>query len=180
MQYRRARAKGGTYFFTLVTHKRREILCDLENVKLLREAFKYVMDRHPFTIDAHVILPDHLHFIWTLPSGDNDFSTRWRLIKSFFTRNIDPRYKEQTCGSRLAKKEQTIWQRRFWEHKVRDEKDMKSHIEYIHFNPVKHGLVKAPCDWQLSSFHKYVQSELYELEWGAMKEIKFPDNVGRE
>ena len=180
MQYRRAREQGGTYFFTLVTRKRRKILYNPENIELLREAFKYVLDRHPFTIDAHVILPDHLHFIWTLPGGDQNFSTRWRLIKSYFTRNIDPCHKEQTRGSRLAKKEQTIWQRRFWEHLIRDEKDMKNHIEYIHFNPVKHGLVKAPRDWHLSSFHKYVRSGLYESAWGAMMKIKFADNVGRE
>jgi putative transposase len=116
MQYRRARTKGGTYFFTVVTHRRRHILCLPENVPLLREAFRYVMSRHPFTIDAFVLLPDHLHRVWTLPEGDGDFSTRWQLIKGTFTRGCDAVYRGCASPSRERKGEQGVWQRRFWEH----------------------------------------------------------------
>jgi putative transposase len=150
------------------------MLCEPENIELLRAAFKYVMDRHPFTIDAHVILPDHLHFMWTLPDEDRDFSTRWRLIKSYFTRNCDAHYKAELSKSRQKKKEQAVWQRRFWEHQIRDEQDMKHHIEYIHFNPVKHCLVKAAKDWGHSSFQKYVRAGLYDPDWGMSE----PSQVG--
>ena len=169
MQYRRARTKGGTYFFTLVTHNRRKLFGTDENITTLRSAFKYVMDQHPFTIDAHVILPEHLHFIWTLPEMDRNFSIRWQLIKSYFTRN---------CTSGSIK--QTVWQRRFWEHCIRDGKDMKNHVEYIHYNPVKHGWVKAPVEWKLSSFHRYVQDGVYTRDWGTTEDIVFDDHVGRE
>ncbi len=121
MRYRRARLKGGTYFFTVVTHKRVNIFNRSDNVELLRQAFRKVIKRHPFKIDAFVLLPDHLHCIWTLPQGDADFSTRWRLIKSYFSRQIgmvdwaegrNPT-KMTTSTSRLIKKEKSIWQRRF-------------------------------------------------------------------
>ncbi len=144
MQYRRARKKGGTYFFTVVTHQRRKFLCELENVNLLRLVIKEVMNNHPFTIDAFVLLPDHLHCMWTLPGDDCDFSRRWRLIKGSFSRRCDSRFKDGLSASRQLKKEQVIWQRRFWEHTIRDERDFTQHVEYIHFNPVKHGLTDMP------------------------------------
>ena len=115
MQYRRAKTKGGTYFFTLVTHQRHKSLCQPANVSLLRDAFRYVMAERPFQIDAIVLLPDHLHCTWTLPAGDHDFSTRWRLIKSYITRNCDPVYQGPPSPSRQKKQEQAVWQRRFWE-----------------------------------------------------------------
>ena len=169
MQYRRARIKGGTYFFTLVTCNRNKIFADEKNIQLLREAFAYVIDGHHFTIDAHVILPEHLHFIWTLPEDDQNFSIRWQLIKSYFSRNFPS-----------PKPKQAIWQRRFWEHCISNDKDMKNHVEYIHYNPVKHGYVKAPYEWPLSSFHRYVQNGMYEKDWGTTEEIVFTDRVGKE
>ena len=180
MQYRRARTKGGTYFFTVVTHKRRKILCEPENVSLLRLIFKEVMDNHPFTIDAIVLLPDHLHCILTLPVDDRDFSGRWRLLKGSFSRRCDARYKGELSAARKNKKEQAVWQRRFWEHVIRDERDFINHVEYIHYNPVKHGLANAPKEWPYSSFHRSVKNGLYDLDWGAGEELQFADCVGRE
>jgi putative transposase len=180
MQYRRSKTKGATYFFTLVTHNRRQILCQPENVDLLRGAFRYVMQKHPFKIDAIVILPDHLHCIWTLPEGDADFSTRWRLIKSYFSRQSDIEYQGEISTSRQSKKEKAVWQRRFWEHQIRDERDFISHVDYIHYNPVSHGLVDAPKDWQYSSFHRYVRDGIYDEFWGTSQPIIFDDNIGME
>jgi putative transposase len=180
MKYRRARAEGGTYFFTVVTYRRRGFLCEPENVGHLREVFRYVMARHPFEIDAFVLLPDHLHCIWTLPEGDSDFSTRWRLIKSAFTRACGETYRGIVYGSRRQKGEQAVWQRRFWEHQIRDERDLIQHMEYIHYNPVKHGLVRAPKDWEYSSFHRYVRNGVYDREWGAEGVISFEAGVGSE
>ena len=150
MRYQRLRVNGGTYFFTLVTHRRRRLLCTPENVYHLREAFRSVTERHPFKLDAFVLLPDHLHAIWTLPEGDDDFSMRWRLIKSAFTRRCGEACRGPASASRRRKGEQAVWQRRFWEHQIRDERDRIQHIEYIHYNPVKHGLVEAPRDWRLA------------------------------
>jgi len=180
MQYRRAKTKGGTYFFTVVTHDRRKFLCRPASVSLLREAFRNVMAEHHFQIDAVVLLPDHLHCIWTLPDGDSDFSTRWRLIKSYFTRGCDPVCHSPPSASRQKKQERAVWQRRFWEHQIRDERDFTQHVEYIHYNPVKHGLVKAPKDWPYSSFHRAVRRGIYSEEWGAGREIVFADGIGNE
>jgi len=179
MRYRRARTKGGTYFFTVVTFKRERILTKPENVTLLREAFRHVMGNHHFTIDAFVLLPDHLHCIWSLPDGDCDFSTRWRLIKSYFSRKCDKGYKATPYESR-KKKEQAIWQRRFWEHLIRDDDDIIKRMEYIHYYRVKHGFVSAPKDWTYSSFHRYVQEGKYSPEWAAGIEMKLPESVENE
>jgi len=188
MKYRRAKVKGGTYFFTVVTNRRIKIFKNPNNVQFLRDAFKYVMNRHPFKIDAFVLLPDHLHCIWTMPHDDADFSTRWRLIKSYFSRKFDrvgwvdegnPTIQIGT-SSRLNKKEKPIWQRRFWEHLIRDDADFKRHVEYIHFNPVKHELAASPKHWLNSSFHRYVNNGLYNLEWGAGTAIEFDKSVGYE
>jgi putative transposase len=190
MRYRRAQVQGGTYFFTVVTYQRIEILSRPENVALPREAFKRVKKTYPFRIDAIVLLPEHLHCIWTLPQNDADFSTRWRLIKSYFSRKLShvcwsagggetPTHKP-ISASRSKKSEKTIWQRRFWEHLIRDEQDLKHHVEYIHYNPVKHGLVKSPKDWAFSSFHRYVNNGVYDLEWGAGLELEFKSTIGSE
>jgi putative transposase len=160
---------GGTFFFTVVTYNRRMIFRTPDNIGLLRTIFKEVMAKHPFTIDAAVILPEHLHCIWTLPEGDRDFSMRWRLIKSDFTRRCDQVYKITPSAVRQYKKEQAIWQRRFWEHQIRDETDFIRHVEYIHYNPVKHGLVDSPKDLPYSSFQKYVKEGKYEIDWGEGK-----------
>ncbi len=180
MQYRRARTDGGSYFFTLITHKRRRILAIPENVTLLRDAFIFVMQKYPFFTDAAVILPDHVHCIWSLPKNDHDYSTRWRLIKSFFTRKCDGKYKLVPSASREKKKEQAIWQRRFWEHQLLDQRDFNAHVDYIHYNPVKHGLTKAPKDWEYSSFNRYVNDGKYESNWGAGQDIIFAPTIGKE
>jgi len=180
MRYRRAKIRGGTYFFTVVTYQRKKILCFPDNVELLRRIFRQVMKDHPFEIDAFVLLPDHLHCIWTLPPEDTDFSKRWRLIKSYFSRQCHDEYKSQRSLSRLNKKEQAVWQRRFWEHVIRDEQDFIRHTEYIHYNPVKHGLAKSPKDWEYSSFHRAVKKGMYDSEWGSRAEIQFDQPIGNE
>ena len=145
MHYRRVYVEGGSYFFTVVTEKRRKIFADDDNVKRLRAAFKTVMQKRPFVIDAAVVLPEHLHFIWTLPERDSDYSTRWRLIKSAFTKQYPKPFNVQNAN-RKNKKQQDIWQHRGWEHCLRDDLDFQQHIDYIHYNPVKHGLVKRASD----------------------------------
>ncbi|SJM93098.1 REP-associated tyrosine transposase [Crenothrix polyspora] len=160
--YRRYRVKGGTYFFTVnLVERKRKLLT--EQVDLLRDAFRTVKKDHPFQIDAIVILPDHLHTVWTLPEGDDDFSLRWRQIKSAFSRRIESG--ERISKSRIQKQERGIWQRRFWEHAIRDERDYANHLDYIHFNPVKHKLVDRVIDWPYSSFHRYVRMEMYPVDW---------------
>jgi len=180
MQYRRSKTPGGTYFFTLVTFRRSPIFTNEENTSLLRQAFQYVKTRHPFEIDAFVLLPDHLHCVWTLPEGDSDFPTRWNLIKGYFSRNFDNPIHQILDKSRTNKREKTIWQRRFWEHQIKDDDDMIAHINYIHFNPVKHGLVDSPLKWKHSSFRRYVDSGAYRKDWGSSTAPDIPDNVGRE
>ena len=180
MQYRRSRAQGATFFFTVITYNRKRILCHEANVTLIKEAFQDVIKRHTFRIRAFVLLPDHIHCIWTLPENDNDFSMRWRLIKSYFSRYCKSEYKKFQSTSRQSKGEQGIWQRRFWEHQIRNEVDFIKHVEYIHFNPVKHGLVKSPIDWPHSSFHRYVKQGTYDSDWGSGTEMNFDENVGYE
>ena len=160
MDYRRVYVAGGTYFFTLVTHQRKPIFSDPEAINTLRAAFTYARARHPFTIVASVILPDHIHAVWTLPEDNSDFSTRWRLIKSHFTRNWRPRDKSAP-----------VWQHRFWEHLIRNEEDLARHVEYIHYNPVKHGLALSPSIWPFSSFSKFVSAGLYPESWGSNEKI---------
>ena len=135
--YRRNFIPGGCFFFTVNLADRRLRLLT-ENVEALRSAFRESCQRHPFAIDAMVVLPDHLHTVWTMPEGDRDFARRWRLIKSTFSRNFAAG--EPVSASRAAKSERGIWQRRYWEHTIRDEDDLGRHIDYIHINPVKHGL----------------------------------------
>ena len=180
MQYRRSQAQGATFFFTVVTYNRKRLLCHEANVTLIKESFQHVIKRHTFTIRAFVLLPDHIHCIWSLPENDNNFSMRWRLIKGYFSKYCKSEYKKFQSTSRQNKGEQGIWQRRFWEHQIRNEVDFIKHVEYIHFNPVKHGLVKSPIDWPYSSFHRYVKQGTYDSDWGAGAEINFDENVGYE
>jgi len=180
MYYRRARIEGGTYFFTVVTCQRMHILCQPRNVALLKEVFVRVKTRHPFKVDAFVLLPEHLHCIWTLPEGDCDFSKRWRLIKAYFTRECNDAGAIAPSASRQKKKEQAIWQRRFWEHRIRDERDFNAHCDYIHYNPVKHGLVQAPREWPHSSIHRFIENGLCEPCWGTQTEMQFDVAVGSE
>ena len=171
MDYRRVFLPGGTFFFTVVTYKRNPIFSNPENIQLLRNAFQYTLERHPFSIVASVILPDHMHFIWTLPENSSDYSMRWRLIKSHFTRNFHGNKFYNESPSRKRKGEAVVWQRRFWEHLIRDESDLCNHLEYIHYNPVKHGLVESPAGWKYSSFMKYVQNGNYAPDWGREEKI---------
>ncbi|MBT9311335.1 REP-associated tyrosine transposase [Leptothoe kymatousa] len=166
MQYRRAKTPGAIYFFTVVTYNRQHLFTTDDTIQLLRQAFYVIKQNHPFDIDAIILLPDHLHCIWTLPDGDADFSMRWRLIKAYFSRYCPEAYKCQRSLARLRKKEQAIWQRRFWEHQIRDERDFERHVDYIHYNPVKHQLVNAPKDWPYSSFRRFVVQGVYADDWG--------------
>ncbi len=171
MQYRRVITPGGTFFFTVVTFRRRAILLEEPAIDLLRQALRSVMPRHPFKIEAAVILPDHLHMIWRLPQGDSDYPTRWRLIKSYFSHRWEEREEEPVTASRQKKGERSVWQRRYWEHCIRDELDMRRHVEYIHYNPVKHGLAGSPGEWKYSSFAWYVKAGLYPHDWGGGPEM---------
>jgi len=162
--YRRNFVPGGSYFFTVNLADRRLQLLT-QHVEYLRAAFRYTQERHPFTIEATVVLPDHLHAIWTLPDKDADFSLRWRLVKSAFSRALPAG--EETTQSRSGKGERGIWQRRFWEHTLRDERDFERHADYIHFNPVKHGHVTRVRDWPYSSFHRMVRDGIYPEDWAG-------------
>ena len=164
-QYKRCYQPGGNYFFTLVTYERRPIFINPDNVAYLKAAINKVKKKYPFSLNAIVILPDHLHCIWRLPENDTDFSMRWRLIKRYFSLEIS--------ASINHRKEKEVWQRRFWEHLIRDENDWRKHMDYIHYNPVKHGLVPSPEEWPHSSFCHYVEKGFYEKNWGSMKPITF-------
>ena len=162
--YRRARIPGATYFFTVNLADRHSTLL-VDRINDLRNALRYVRTRHPFLIDAMVVLPEHLHAIWTLPPGDADHSLRWRLVKSFFSRRIAPG--ERRRPGRIARGERGIWQRRYWEHLVRDGDDLQRHVDYIHFNPVKHGHAERASDWPHSTFHRFVADGRLPRDWGV-------------
>lgn len=169
--YRRRFLPGGTYFFTLVTEHRSQFLCQPNARRLLRQAFRKCRQLRPFCIEAIVLLPDHLHTIWTLPHGDDDFATRWSHIKGSFTHAWLKHggREESVNASRTHHRRRGVWQRRYWEHALRDEADYERHVEYIHYNPVKHGLVKCPSDWPYSSFHRYVSLGQYTMDWCCPK-----------
>jgi len=179
--YRRVKTSGTTYFFTLVTYQRQPILCLDESRASLKEVASEIARRYPFILDAWVLLPDHLHCIWTLPEGDSDYSMRWALIKKDFTKSISQiSINCMPNQSRKRHREGTVWQRRFWEHQIRDDVDYNNHMDYIHFNPVKHRLVESPRDWPYSSFPRLVSQGLYEEDWGCGNEIILPEDIGRE
>jgi len=165
--YKRARIAGGVYFFTVNLVERRSTTLLVDHLEELREAFRLTKQGHPFDIEAMVVMPDHLHAIWRLPPKDSDFANRWRLIKARFPRELGRT--ESISSSRLRTGERGIWQRRFWEHVSRDERDLHNHIDYIHFNPVKH--VQHVIDWPHSSFHRYVRDGLYPADWAAPNSI---------
>jgi putative transposase len=199
-QYRRNHIEGGTYFFTVITYMRQPIL-DERSIPIFKEGLKECISKKPFSVEAVAILPDHIHCIWQLPPDDADYSSRWKFIKTFFTKNyfrfLDETYQvgkkcrvggvptEPTKSNQLIKPtasmaqkgEKGIWQRRFWEHTIRDERDYRNHCDYIHYNPVKHGLVKYPRDWPHSSFHEFVEKGLYPQSWGGPVNA-FSDEVG--
>ena len=168
-RYIRAFVPGGTYFFTVaLLERRRRLLTD--HIESLRQIFAEVRRRRPFIMEAIVVLPDHLHCLWTLPPDDADFSSRWQAIKASFSRGI--KSGERLSARRLKKGERGIWQRRFWEHVIRNEQDFARHADYIHFNPVKHGHVSRVADWPHSSFHRYVARGIYTSEWGASNGVQ--------
>ncbi|WP_410510528.1 REP-associated tyrosine transposase [Nodosilinea sp. E11] len=162
MDYRRFYQPGGSYFFTVVTERRQPLLVD--HIDRLRVAFRHGMEQYPFSIDGIVVLPDHLHTLWRLPDGDADFSRRWMVIKRKFSAGLKA---EVTSTSQKLKREKGVWQRRFWEHCIRDEADWNQHMDYIHYNPVKHGYCTTPADWPYSSFRRSVEWGLYPADWGA-------------
>ena len=173
--YRRNFLTGGSFFFTVNLADRRLRLLT-EHVHLLRQSFRDVRRCHPFTIEAIVILPDHLHAIWTLPEGDAGFALRWRLIKSAFSRGLAGG--ERVSLSRAERKERGVWQRRYWEHTLRDVADFARHADYIHFNPVKHGHVRRVLDWPHSSFHRMVKLGIYPADWGGTAAANDERNYG--
>jgi putative transposase len=162
--YLRNFVPGGCFFFTANLANRKLALLTM-HIDLLREAFRKTRRRHPFTIDAIVVLPDHIHTVWTMPEGDADFATRWRLIKSTFSHSLSGG--EPISASRAAKRERGIWQRRYWEHTIRDQDDLTRHIDYIHINPLKHRLVDRVREWEASSFHRYVKLGTYPIDWAG-------------
>jgi putative transposase len=161
--YRRAFIPGGTWFFTanLLQRNGNDLL--VREIDLLRDVVRGVRRRYPFRIDAWAVLPEHLHCIWTLPPGDSDFSTRWRLIKSGFSRAL-PKV-ERLSEVRRNAGERGIWQRHYWEHAIRDEADFERHVDYVHVNPLKHGWVRRVADWPYSTFHRYVEKGIYPPDW---------------
>jgi putative transposase len=152
--YKRVWLPGGTYFFTVNLADRSTDLL-VRHVDLLRHAVRRTREVHPFEIVAWVVLPEHMHAIWTLPSGDHDYALRWRAIKSIFSRELAPNESRPT--KRAARGERGIWQRRFWEHTIRDDCDLDNHINYVHYNPVKHGYVDDAAKWPYSSLHRYLR-----------------------
>jgi putative transposase len=173
--YRRFYIPGASWFFTVNLEMRQGNRLLVENIEVLRNAFAYAKQRHPLRPDAVAIMPEHLHCIWTLPKDDADFSKRWNLIKGYFSRHLPGG--EKVSKSRASKRERGIWQRRFWEHCLRDQDDFSRHIDYIHWNPVKHGWVERVQNWPHSSFHRYVQAGIYPLDWlgDGVEEIERDD-----
>ena len=179
-EYRRSFVAGGTYFFTVVTYKRQLIFNTSLARRLLRAAWLDVSQRFPFSTDAVCLLPDHLHCIITLPPDDFNYPMRLREIKRLFTRTYHSQIEEhfKRNASRVKRSEATIWQRRYWDHTIRDEKDLNNHLDYIHYNPVKHDYVQKLSDWPWSSFHRYVRLGVYEKEWGDNIKDKFELQYG--
>ena len=178
--YRRAKFEGGYYFFTVVTYDRRNFLT-CENARLcLRQSINKTKEKSYFDVIAFCLLPNHLHCVWKLPDGDCNYSLRWSRIKSGFTSlyllNGGKEY--QQSSSRTVKRERGIWQRRFWEHQIRDEKDLQRHVDYIHYNPVKHELVENIEDWPWSTYHKYIRENYYpDKRWDEVRLVCDKMNV---
>ena len=170
VHYRRNRIPGASYFFTL-TLENRSARSLVEHIQLLGDSMRKAQQRAPFRVQAIVVLPEHLHAVWTLPDGDADYAARWRAIKADFTHAL---IKQGTPLKPRPEGGYRLWQRRFWEHTLRDELDVERHIDYIHFNPVKHGHVARAADWPHSSFHRYVREGVYAADWG----VATADGVG--
>jgi putative transposase len=171
-EYRRIRVKGGSYFFTVVTLGRQPILTTDHVRTALRKGIQEVRQSLPFSIDAWVLLPDHLHAIWTLPDNDDNFGSRWAVIKRAVSRQYGHLAgNDGSINNSPAKRgESGIWQRRFWDHLIRDDLDFQRHLDYLHWNPVKHGYVNRVIDWPYSTFHRFVNQGLYPPDWGGIIE----------
>ncbi len=167
--YRRAWHPGGTYFFTVNLLQRQGNDLLVRHIDTLRRVVASVKSRHPFRIHAWAVLPEHLHCIIELPPGDADFATRWRLIKMGFSKSLP--ITERRSQVRQNRGERGVWQRRFWEHLIRDEADYRAHMDYVHINPVKHGLVSRVCDWPYSTFHRLVEHGQYPHDWAGGEEL---------
>lgn len=167
--YRRARTSGATFFFT-VTLRDRNSRVLVDHVDYLRHAFTLTRRERPFRVEAIVILPDHLHAVWTLPEGDDDFPSRWRAINGRFTRVVSGL---GVAVRRNARGEFDLWQSRYWEHCIRDDEDLRRHVDYCHFNPVKHGYVDRPGKWPYSSIHRYVREGVIDSSWSVAPEGEF-------
>ena len=161
--YRRSHTPGATWFFTVNLAERRGNTRLVDHIDVLRDAFAHTKARHPFRIEAIVVLPDHLHCLWQLPTGDTDYATRWALIKGGFSRALPAG--ERISTSRRKRGERGIWQRRFWEHQIRDDRDFERHADYIHYNPVKHGHAPTAAAWLHSLFHAFVEKGIYARDW---------------
>jgi len=162
--YVRARVPGACYFFTVTLQDRSSDLL-VREIEHLRETVRRIRQLHPFHIDAWVVLPEHMHCLWTLPPGDADFAMRWMLIKNRFSRGLSTG--EPRSPNHLRRRERGIWQRRYWEHLIRDDEDYRRHFDYIHINPLKHGLVARVQDWPYSSFQRAVRAGLYAPDWAG-------------
>jgi putative transposase len=163
-RYRRALIPGGTFFFTVALADRSSDAL-VRHIDLLRGIYGAVLKDRPFETIAICVLPDHLHAIWSLPADHADFATRWNVIKGGSSRGLPAA--PSRSSSKVTRREKGIWQRRYWEHAIRDEADMARHVDYIHFNPVKHGLVSRVQDWPHSSFHRYVEKGTLPIDWGG-------------
>ena len=160
--YRRARVPGATYFFTVNLRDRSSNLL-IREIELLRETVRATRLRHPFHIDAWVVLPEHMHCMWTLPPGDADFALCWKVIKFAFAKRLP--ITEARTANQQHRRERGIWQRRYWEHLIRDEWDYQRHFDYIHCNPLKHEYVERLADWPYSNFHRAVAMGVYSTDW---------------
>ena len=162
--YRRNFIPGGSYFFTVALADRSASLLT-DNIELFRYAVADVKHELPFGLIAMVVLPEHLHCVWTLPVGDADYPMRWKKIKAAFSHGLPKG--EHRSASRVAKGERDIWQRRYWEHTLRDDDDLRRHVDYIHYNPVKHGHVRCVKEWPYSTFHQYARDGVYPDDWAG-------------
>jgi putative transposase len=168
-EYVRLREEGGTFFFSVVTYKRRLFLTEPLARQCLRTAWREMRARYPFELIALSLMPNHLHTIWTLPEDDTDYFSRWRFLKARFSRlyRLEGGAEAPRSVSRKKRRERGFWQRRYWEHKIRDDEDLRRHFDYIHYNPVKHGLVTWPEQWPWTTFHRYARMGWYGTGWGT-------------
>lgn len=182
MNYKRLFIKGGCVFLTVVTYNRKPIL--VKNIDLLRKAFKNTKKNYDFEIFAMVVLPEHFHVLLN-PKDIKEYPKIISSVKHYFSRNLDdvgqvcPTYKNTNNNNNqniypcpIYDRNKLVWQRRYWEHTIRDEEDLFKHLDYIHYNPVKHGLEKNVKDWEFSSFEKFVRMNNYDINWGSSEDIK--------